>query len=142
MVKVTERKEPARKRSKKQMQDEQQQATPEPSGEQPVETAPPEEAVPPAKQRKEPGTYDAADCETVAPDGVCNNCNWEYGMLDPHPVHIMPQNIAVPVEAAVEPPAPPPKPEPDPKACSPVAMQATCPKCEWTAASGNPHPVL
>jgi hypothetical protein len=115
----------------------QQQEAPAPEA-----PAPEEAAAPPTKQRKEPGTYDAANCETVSPGGTCPNCNWEYGMLDPHPVHVMPQNIAVAVEGTPEPPPPPVKPEPDPKACAPIPPDGTCPKCQWTAASGNPHPVV
>jgi hypothetical protein len=63
-------------------------------------------------------------------------------MEDAHPVHVVPQNVAVPVEGTVEPPPPPPKAEPDPNACAPVPMSGQCPKCQWTAESGNPHPVV
>ena len=106
----------------------------------PVEEPPAEE--PPRAAEPPPPAVNRSLCETVAPEGTCSNCDWEYGGIEPHPVEIMPQNVAVPVEGTVAPPAPPPKPEPDPKACPPVAYQATCPKCEWTAASGNPHPLL
>jgi hypothetical protein len=54
----------------------------------------------------------------------------------------MPQNVAVPVEGTVAPPQPPEPKAPAPNACAPVAMDAQCPKCQWTAATGNPHPVL
>jgi hypothetical protein len=122
-------------------QQEQQQPLPEP---QQTSEAPPQEetAPPPPKVRKKEGEYDPAQCQTVAPGGTCTNCDWEWGMADPHSVHVMPQNVSAPAEGTVAPPEPPPKPEPDPKACPPVPLQGQCPKCEWTAATGNPHPVL
>lgn len=81
-------------------------------------------------------------CDVVGYDGTCSNCGWKWGDPNPHPVHVMPQNITVPVEAIPEPPPAPVPPEPDPKACSPVYAGGDCPKCGWTAASGNPHPVF
>jgi len=109
----------------------------EPEGEQPL-----------AKKQKEAGTFDAANCETVAPDSICSNCNWEWGMIEPHPVHVTPQNLAVPVEAVPESPPAFKPPAPDPNACAPVAPGTTCPKCAWNsndpdpAVAYKPHPIF
>ena len=108
---------------------------PEPEQETEPEPEPPPEPETPTEPEKR------ADCDVVGYEGTCSVCGWKWGDLDPHPVHVVPQNITVPVEATVAPPAPP-VPEPDPNACAPVYAGGECPKCGWTHASGNPHPVL
>src|SRR5215472_6680399 len=79
---------------------------------------------------------------TVAQEGECDGCGWKWGDLEPHEVHITPQNVAVPVEGTVAPPTPPEPPAPDPNACDPIYHGSECPKCGWTSATGNPHPVF
>jgi hypothetical protein len=115
------------------MQDEQQQ--------QQQQEAPAAETPAPEEQTQ-PEQQPAQQHDTVGEGGKCSLCGWEWGSMDPHPVHITPQNVAVPVEGTVAAPEPPPKPEADPRACVAIPHDATCPKCGWTAASGNPHPVL
>jgi len=105
----------------------------EPEKEKEPEPAPPE---PPPEEPKQ------SACDAVGYGGTCAKCGWTWGDLDPHPVHVVPQNVTVPVEAIVAPPDAPTPPAPDPKACPPVYHQSECPKCGWVASSGNAHPVF
>jgi hypothetical protein len=114
------------------------------------ETPPPEKKVeePPAETPKQQGRiYIPGECEPVGYGQQCPHCGWRAGDPNPHVVHTMPQNVAVPVEATVAPPEPSPPPAPDPNACAPVAQGSTCTKCGWNstdpdaAVSGKAHPV-
>ena len=122
------------------MQNEEQPEQP-PVEEPAPPSAEPEAEQPPTKE------VDKSLCEPVAPGGTCVNCGWEYGSIEPHPVHVTPQNLAAPVEAVPESPPAFTPPAPDPNACAPVAHGTTCPKCGWNssdpdpAVAYEPHPI-
>jgi len=111
-----------------------------PVEEPPKEEPPPEQESAPPKKRKE--NFDASACEVVPAGGTCSNCDWDSTMQEPHPVAIMPQNVAVSVEGTVAPPEPPPPPEPDPKVCVAINPTSVCPKCGWQPGSTDPHPMI
>lgn len=101
-----------------------------------------EETVPETAAEEKPPEHDV-----VTPGGVCKLCGWTWG----DPVKGIAPHVVSFGATRQEPVAPPEAPkvaakEPDPKACEAVAMQATCPKCGWSASNpetaGNPHPVL
>lgn len=101
------------------------------------ETAPPETAA-----GEKPPEHDA-----VTPGGTCSKCGWVWGDpvkgIAPHIVQFgATRNEPEPAYVA---PAVARKAS-DPKACEAIPMQATCPKCGWSASNPetamNPHPVL
>lgn len=96
----------------------------------------------------EPGAPEEPPVEhdAVSAGGKCSVCGWEFGSPEPHEVNISPESVHTPVEGTVAPPEPPSPPEPDPNACAAIPLQATCPKCGWSATDpekgANPHPTL
>jgi hypothetical protein len=99
----------------------------------------PEETVPETAAEEKPPEHDV-----VTPGGTCRLCGWTWGKdIAPHVVSFG--------ATRQEPDPAPAAPkfagkEPDPKACPAVAIQATCPKCGWSASNpetaANPHPIL
>jgi len=109
--------------------------------EEPEHESEPEEEAPIEEPKPAPEEPEKRACDVVGYEGTCSACGWKWGDANPHPVHVVPQNVDVPVEAVPAPPPAPELPPPDPNACPPIHIGGECSKCGWTAASGNPHPI-